>query len=457
MRVIETLSVLLLGIVLLGNPLPTRGEQIYLGQSIIAGEVTTNSVILQTRLTAAEGVIEGDVPGIRGVGRFEVDTDPLFPKPIQSEWQHARSANDFIVKAKITGLKPDTDYYYRVWFGSHERQSAPDMARSFRTLGGALSERPVRFVIGSGMNFAKFHVGMADGVDKDNGYPVFGALYQLRPDFFIGNGNNVYYDDPIANRVKTVVEMRRKWHEQFVQMRLGQFFGLAPTYWLKGEHDYRGNEMGVRDEELPTAELGRQLFQEQLPVIDPQGTNAVTYRTQRINKHVQLWLLEAFDYRSGGATNVEPSQWGAEQKAWLKQTLKESDATFKLIVTPTPLVGIGAGEDAFGAEREEFFRWLKENQIGTNQLFIVSSGPWQQHVKSIDGYEEFSCGVLHKQNAIAAPKAVEGISNLYAAKRQLGGFLLAEQNSLGGKPQLTVTFKDESGTSQYFVIKQASK
>lgn len=455
MRVIETLSALLLATMLLGNPAKTRGEQIYLGQSIIAGEVTTNSVILQTRLTAAEGVIDGDVPGIRGVGRFEVDTDPLFPKPIQSEWQHARSANDFIVKAKVTGLKPDTDYYYRVWFGSHERQSAPDMARSFRTLGGASSERPVRFVIGSGMNFAKFHAGMADGVDKDNGYPVFGALHQLRPDFFIGNGNSVYYDDPITNRVKTVVEMRRKWHEQFVQMRLGQFFGLAPTYWLKGEHDCRGNETGVKNEELPTAELGQQLFREQLPVTDPQGTNVVTYRTLRINTHVQVWFLEAFDYRSSGATSVEPSQWGAEQKAWLKQTLKESDATFKLIITPIPLIGIGG--DEFSAERKEFFGWLKENQIGTNQLYIVSSSPWQQHVRSVDGYEEFSCGVLHKQNAIAAPKAAESISNLYAAKQLLGGFLLVEQNSLGGKPQLTITFKDESGTSQYFVIKQGLK
>ena len=31
--------------------------------------------------------------------------------------------------------------------------------------------------------------------------------------------------------------------------------------------------------------------------------------------------------------------WGAEQLAWLKSSLLESDATFKLLVSPTPMVG----------------------------------------------------------------------------------------------------------------------
>ena len=86
-----------------------RAAQIFLGQGIIAGEVTTNSVILHARLTGAESLQDGDVPGIRGVVRFEVDTDPVFTKPIQTDWLNARPEGDYIVKARITGLKPDTD------------------------------------------------------------------------------------------------------------------------------------------------------------------------------------------------------------------------------------------------------------------------------------------------------------------------------------------------------------
>ena len=36
---------------------------------------------------------------------------------------------------------------------------------------------------------------------------------------------------------------------------------------------------------------------------------------------------------------VEEGWWGAEQLAWLKKTLLESQATFKVLILPTPMVG----------------------------------------------------------------------------------------------------------------------
>lgn len=324
--------ILVLSLLLLAS-VPAEAAQAFLGQGVIAGEVTTNSVILHTRLTAAEAVMDGDVPGMRGVVRFEVDTDPKFPKPIQTEWMNARPADDFIAKAKISGLKPDTEYYFRTLFGSHERQTEIDMVRSFRTLGGQASEQPARFVMGSCMNYAVFHEGKgaAIGVEKDNGYVAFTAMYRLKLDFYIGNGDNVYYDNPLDTRAKTISEMRRKWHEQFVQVTLNQLFSLVPTYWLKDDHDYRFNDAdATRPEYEPSHELGIRIFREQLPVVDPKDTNAVTYRTHRINKHLQLWFVEGRDYRSPNKMpdGPEKSIWGNEQKEWLKRTLKESDARY---------------------------------------------------------------------------------------------------------------------------------
>ena len=37
------------------------------GQGEIAGEVTSTSVILQTRLTSKEGWVDGDLPGVDGL------------------------------------------------------------------------------------------------------------------------------------------------------------------------------------------------------------------------------------------------------------------------------------------------------------------------------------------------------------------------------------------------------
>ena len=83
------------------------------------------------------------------------------------------------------------------------------------------------------------------------------------------------------------------------------------------------------------------MFREQLPVTDPADSGAVTYRTHRLNKDLQIWLLEGRDYRSPNTMPDGPGKtvWGERQLAWLKNTLLASDATFKVIVTPTPLVG----------------------------------------------------------------------------------------------------------------------
>ena len=62
--------------------------------------------------------------------------------------------------------------------------------------------------------------------------------------------------------------------------------------------------------------------------------------------------------------------WGAEQIAWLKSTLLESDATFKLLISPTPLVGPDdaykidnhTNHKGFRHEGREFFKWVVRAQ-----------------------------------------------------------------------------------------------
>mgnify|MGYP000013971134 CR=1 FL=1 len=98
---------------LLASPLQA---EILQGQGNMVGEVTQTSAILQSRLTASKALVEGDVPGIAGVARFEYSTDKNFKGARQTAWLKASADADFIVKAKITGLKPATKYYYRLVF-----------------------------------------------------------------------------------------------------------------------------------------------------------------------------------------------------------------------------------------------------------------------------------------------------------------------------------------------------
>ena len=141
---------------------------------------------------------------------------------------------------------------------------------------------------------------------------------------------------------------------------------------------------------------------------------------------------------------------------WLQQTLKESDATFKLIITPVPLIGFNAVADGFAQERQAFFSCLRTNHIRANDLYIICGGSsWPYHIKNADGYEEFASGVLHVQNAFGAKKTNGGEKVFFAAERPVGSFLLVEQRSSDGRAMLAFTFKNESGTSQYLSSKQA--
>ncbi len=87
------------------------------GQGEIAGEVTTNSVILQSRLTSGNERVDGDFPGAEGVARFELAASAEFNDPVTTGWLPATAEDDFIIKSKINDLDAGTRYYYRLVFG----------------------------------------------------------------------------------------------------------------------------------------------------------------------------------------------------------------------------------------------------------------------------------------------------------------------------------------------------
>jgi alkaline phosphatase/alkaline phosphatase D len=297
----------------------------------------------------------------------------------------------------------------------------------------------------------------------------------LKPNFFVGTGDNVYYDTPTKPRAQTIAELRQKWHEQFVQPRYRDLFAAVPTYWMIDDHDYRiddGDNSGDYD---PSPEVGRNTMLEQLPVGSAGDRDVKTYRTHRISKDLQVWFPENRMYRSPNAMPDGPDKsiWGKEQKAWLMRTLKDSDATFKLLISPTPMVGPDdlrkfdnhTNVKGFQHERDEFFAWLKETGIlGKNFYILCGDRHWQYHSIHPAGVEEFSCGALVDANARLGRKPGDPqstdprglIKQPYVQNPASGGFLLVEvAPAADGKPA-TLTFKhhDERGTVLYEHVKK---
>ena len=208
----------------------------------------------------------------------------------------------------------------------------------------------------------------------------------------------------------------------------------------------------------------------------PEDPDAVTYRTYRIGKLLQIWLLEGRDYRSPNSMPDGPQKsiWGDVQKEWLKKTLLASTATFKLVISPTPMVGPDDGYKSdnhtnpkgFKQEGDAFFTWLKANGfLEKHFYFVCGDRHWQYHSMHPSGFEEFFYGALVENNARLrrAPGDPEStdpqalVKQIYTQQEASAGFLnISVIPGTQDEPHtLSFDFYDEHGNLLYVCRKTA--
>ncbi|WP_339710523.1 alkaline phosphatase D family protein [uncultured Kriegella sp.] len=464
----------------------------------MVGEVTQSTAILQTRLTSmnempkngfdsAEALLSYDIHGTSGFAKFEVADNPKFKKAKTSPWLEATAERDFVVKYKIEGLNADTPYFMRVTFGPTSSKTGKGPTSQFSTLQTPDSEKPVSFVATSCMNLGKFFLGggalragsrskAAEGDDQRLGFPALEVMSKLQPNFWVQTGDTVYYDYPNTGIAKTLPELRAKWHRQMAMPRMKHFLENVPVYLMKDDHEYRYNDSdNVENGKEPSPSLARATFLEQAPIAVFEDDSAVTYRTRQVNKHLQIWMPEGRDYRDPNDAPDGPhkSIWGKEQLDWIKKTLLASDATFKLFIVASPLVG---PDDAtkhdnhvsyggFQQERDAFFHWLKKHNLDSNFYIITGDRHWQYHSIHPAGFEEFGTGTLNGQNSRPGRKPGDPgstdplgfIRQPYIQENPIGGFLhikvAPSENGTG--VQLTFDTIDEEGNYLNTAVKDA--
>lgn len=286
---------------------------------------------------------------------------------------------------------------------------------------------------------------------------------ERKPDFFVGAGDAVYYDQPTNAPATTQTEMRRKWHEQFRFPRLISFFSDCPAYWLKDDHDFRFDDADRTGNQSPSPVLGSQTYRDQLPVL-PLGDNQTRdFHTYRVHPDLQIWFLEGRDYRSPSDQPDGPGKsiWGEEQKKWLQESLMASPATWKILVTPTPMVGPDratkkdnhTNPQGFRREADDFFAWLKEKKIA-NVLLFCGDRHRQYHSIHPSGVEEYSMGALNDENSIAGIRPGDKdstdpdgkIRQVFLYPAATGGFIRVQlQRRPDETPEMRIEFRDDHG------------
>ncbi|MDQ3835622.1 MAG: alkaline phosphatase D family protein, partial [Thermoproteota archaeon] len=140
------------------------------------------------------------------------DTNANFTNPLTRTAQ-ANSTTDFTAHAKLDGLKPDTQYYYRVWFTDSDlyndtmgnTTSNTDLSTAPYNIAEQAEVGTFRTAPSSDMTTSNSSAisfiwsGDLGGQSycrnaNEEGYRIFKSMQSLNPDFFIANGDMIYAD-----------------------------------------------------------------------------------------------------------------------------------------------------------------------------------------------------------------------------------------------------------------------
>lgn len=430
-----TLVCLSVAVACFPTPLLQAEEEagIHFAAGVKVGEVTQDSAIIWARLTreaqprfdllpimtegAAEeqpqiSMPEETVPGVAGElrVRYGLEGEEM---TTASPWRAVNAEGDFIAQIPLEDLQPGSAYEFVV----EARKSGSDQIEnhikgSFHTAFAADSTETVRFIVTTCQAVRSIDAG------KD-GHVVYSHMLDWKPHFFVHTGDILYYDK--APFVKNEAQARAKWSLMFGYGHNRNFHRHVSSYFMKDDHDTLKNDCwpGQTYGDLTFAR-GLEIFREQVPMGEK------THRTIRWGKNVQVWLTENRDFRSPNRMEDGPQKTilGEEQKAWLKKSMTESDATYKFLITPGPIVGPDKGgkndnhsNKGFAHEGGELRNFLAGLE---NTYVITGDRHWQYCSQDPEtGLIEFGCGPINTRHNYGGAPGKKPMHRYFGAR---GGF-----------------------------------
>jgi len=292
---------------------PARADGPFQATGFKVGEVSDTTAIVWTRLTlrrkrnpidgpavSVEYVKSGDEAKPRGwtakaiifeqgvtvrdvreaVPGTDGDVRVLYrPAKSDADWQEVDGLRDFTRQFTLSELQPGTRYEVKVESRSIEGESEESALGGFRTAPPARDAARVVFTVSTGQRHGDR--------DRPDGFKIYPEMLKLDPNFFIHTGDAVYYD----HLAKTVDLARYHWQRTYSWPTNVEFHNRVSSYFFKDDHD--------------------------------------------------TWKNNCWPTMQSPAMHDGPGKtiWGEAQKNWFKQTFQESDATFRILVSPTPIIG----------------------------------------------------------------------------------------------------------------------
>ncbi len=365
--------------------------------------------------------MKGACPGAPGEVRLT-----YFPKEERAlsrstDWFATQAGEDYTCQWKLKDLKAGTRYVAIVEARPIGQGNVTAVVEGgFRTAPKLDQQTPQTFCMTTCHDYLRR--------DDDLGHRIYPAMKQLNPDWMIHAGDVEYYDkpDPYA---WTIDLMRFKWARLFSLPRVRDFYANHTSYFIKDDHDTLKNDCWPgQSYGAVSFEQGVRLFnQEQFPSRTPR------YTTVQWGQDVQFWILEGRDFRSPNTLEDGPDKTilGKEQKAWLLESVRASTATFKLVFSPTPLVGPDRErkKDNHANETFEHEGLQLRDALSAVKGLIVFCGDRHWQYASVDsqtGLWEFGCGPGSERHELGWREG--DVRPEHRFLRVQGGFLSGQLN-----------------------------
>lgn len=370
--------------------------------------------------------IEGAVPGAPGEVRVLYRPDNI-SSWYSTDWQAVDPQKDFTRQFTLSHLQPDQEYFIRVECRDEKKKEPGQTVDGhFRTAPKPEEAERVVFTVTTGQAYNDMDI-------PGRGYKIYPEMLKLHPDFFVHTGDIVYYD----RLAKTKALALWHWARTYSLPTNVEFHRQVSSYFIKDDHDTWMNDCwpGMQTNFMGnfTFKEGQEIFLEEVPM------GKSTVRTFRWGKDLQIWLPEGRDFRSPNTMPDGPEKtiWGQAQKDWFKRTVQESDATFRILISPTPLVGPDRDKKhdnhsnrAFQHEGDELRQFISQQK----NMFVVCGDRHWQYV-SVDlktGLREYCCGPASNQHAGGWKNEYRRPEHQYL--NVTGGFLAVTIDRLENKP-----------------------
>lgn len=358
--------------------------------------------------------------------------------PVAKEW-------DFTCQHILNDLSPGTRYEIEVESrGTDGKEAGAVQKGGFVTSPSPEVSASVSFTVSTGQMFSDRN--------SDDGYAIYDSMLKDPPDFFVHTGDIVYYD----REAKSPDLANWLWQRMYSRPSNVRFHKRVGSYFMKDDHDTFRDDCwpSIKTQSMGsmTFAKGQDIFVHQVPM---HGRK--TYRTRRWGKDLQIWMVEGRDFRSPNTMIDGPDKtiWGQEQKKWFQKTFSESDAAFRVLISPTPIVGPdrdnkhdNLANSNFTHEGNEIRSFLGSQK---NAFVVCGDRHWQYHSRDPGtGLNEFSCGPASDKHA-GGWKQSDYRKKYHQFLRVQGGYLEVRVNRDKGsdKPFIRFVFHGEDGQVAY--------